>query len=180
MKIEAENAEQPVVSADGELLAFLREERGRNSLWIRWIKTREGPGNSANDQLVAGPNYDAREVAFFADDSMIFSARRDGRFRLHKTVIGSGVIQEMNTPACSARFPAVSPDGLWLAFSCEQGGSWQIQVMNLNTQNQMRLTNSDCNSVSPVWTPDSKDVIYATDCGRGLGLTALAQLHVFR
>jgi hypothetical protein len=92
----------------------------------------------------------------------------------------SALIKEMTVPTCSARYPAISPDGGWLAFSCEERGTWQIHVMNLRTTEQASLTNADCNSISPVWTPDSKNLIYATDCGRGLGLTALARLNVVR
>jgi protease II len=94
----------------------------------------------------------------------------------------SEAVEEMSVPTCSARYPTISPDGKWIAFSCEHGGSWQIQVMNLNTGEQVQLTNADCTSVSSVWTLDSKKLIYATDCGRGrgLGLTALAKLNVLR
>ena len=53
-----------------------------------------------------------------------------------------------------------------LAFSREERVTWRIQVMNLRTAEQAQLTNADCDSVSPVWTPDSKNLIDATDCGR--------------
>ncbi|MGB7642867.1 MAG: hypothetical protein WBL82_16370 [Terriglobales bacterium] len=43
----------------------------------------------------------------------------------------------------------------------------------------LQLTSGDCNSISPAWTADSKRLVYATDCGRGLGLTALVQATVF-
>jgi Tol biopolymer transport system component len=39
------------------------------------------------------------------------------------------------------------------------------------------LTRADCNSTSPAWRPDSKRVVYATDCGRGLRVTALAEIR---
>jgi Tol biopolymer transport system component len=103
-----------------------------------------------------------------------------GRFRLYKANVDSGFIEEMNVPSCSARYPTVSPNGEWIAFSCDQGGTWQLEVMNLNSREQKRLTSEDCNSISPVWSEEAKDLIYATDCGRGLGLTALARLQVFR
>jgi len=92
----------------------------------------------------------------------------------------SGGIKEMPAPGCSARYPAASGDGEWLAFSCEQTGTWQLHAMNLRTRSQTQLTDADCNSVSPAWTSDSKSLIYASDCGRGLGLTALAKLSVVR
>jgi Tol biopolymer transport system component len=48
--------------------------------------------------------------------------------------------------------------------------------MNLATGEEHRLTNSDCNSVTPAWYADSETLVYAMDCGRGLGLTALFRI----
>jgi hypothetical protein len=174
MVVEVEDAEQPIVSLDGKLLAFMREVKGRNSLWVRPV------GDTASgERQIAGPQFDVREAAFFPDHRIIFSARREGRFRLYRVDDPSEqIIEEMGEPDCSARYPAISPDGDWMAFSCQHGSAWQIHTMNLRSRKQVQLTHSDCNSVSPAWTPDSKSLIYATDCGRGLGLTALARLSV--
>jgi glycosyl transferase family 87/WD40 repeat protein len=173
---EAEDAEQPVASPDGRLLAFIREVKGRNSLWIRQISTPVA--GTIGERQIADSLYDVREAAFFPDHRIAFSSRRDGRFRLYEVDPVSEAVKEMSVPTCSARYPAISPDGEWLAFSCGQRGAWQIHVMNLHTREQVQLTKADCNSVTPVWTLDSKNLIYATDCGRGLGLTALAGLTV--
>jgi hypothetical protein len=178
LTIEAENAEQPVVSPDGKLLAFIREERGRGSLWIRQTKATDDKLHVAEEREIADATYDVREMSFASDDRLVFSSRSKGRFVLYM-VAESGVIKEMDAPSCSARYPAISPDGHWMAFSCEHRGTWQIHTMNLQTSEQLQLTNSDCNSISPAWTPNSRTLIYATDCGRGLGLTALAKLDVF-
>lgn len=176
--VEAANAEQPVASPDGNLLAFIREVKGRNSLWIRQISTPVA--GTIGERQIADSLYDVREAAFFPDHRIAFSSRREGRFRLYEVDPVSEVIDEMSVPTCSARYPAISPDGGRLAFSCGQRGAWQIHVMELRTGEQVQLTKGDCNSVSPVWTLDSKSLIYATDCGRGLGLTALARLNVVR
>jgi len=178
--VETENAEQPVVSSDGVLLAFIREVKGKNSLWIRQTGPHLGGERTVEEHQVVGSQYDLREAAFFPDHRIVFSSRREGRFRLYEVTPVSEAIEEMSVPACSARYPAISPDGGWIAFSCEHGGTWQIRAMNLRTREEIQLTNSDCNSVSPVWMLDSKELIYATDCGRGLGFTALARLSLFR
>jgi hypothetical protein len=180
LTVEAEDAEQPIASPDGDLLAFIRQVKGRNSLWIRPILAERAEAAAVRERQVAGSDYDVREAAFFPDHRIVFSSRREGRFRLYEVNPTSEAIQEMSVPTCSARYPAISPDGEWIAFSCEHGGTWQIHVMDLRTREQVQLTNTDCNSGNPVWTLDVKELIYATDCGRGLGLTALARLSVFR
>src|ERR1700722_1370930 len=176
--IETENAEQPVVSSDGELLAFIREVRGRNSLWIG--HTGQVVSGESGEHQIAGPEYDVRDAAFSPDHRMVLSSRRTGRFRLFEVDTASGTIEEMKLPTCSARYPAISPDGGWIAFSCLHGGTWQVHLLNRITGKETQLTNSDCNSISPAWTLDSRELIYATDCGRGLGFTALARLRVVR
>ena len=72
-----------------------------------------------------------------------------------------------------ARFPAVSPDGRWLAYAEEDGGVWQLTVLELATGVRRRLTDADCNAVTPAWQSDSRTLVYASDCGRGVGQTAL-------
>ena len=178
--VEVEDAGEPVLSLDDKILAFLREVHGRNGLWIRRLGANDTTARTVSDRQIASPEYDVREVSFSPDDGIVFSSRHGGRFRLYKASVDSDVIEEMNVPSCSARYPAVSPNGEWMAFSCEQGGTWQLELMNLKSREQIALTNADCNSTGPVWNKDAKDLIYATDCGRGLGLTALARLHVFR
>lgn len=177
---EAENAEDPVVSPDGQMLAFLRAVRGRNSLWIQPITAKpagmDKPEETPAHQL-AGSEYDVRDATFAPDHHLIFSSNRGGRFALY-VATPSGDVQQMAQPACSARYPATSPDGRWLAFSCEQGGNWRLYAMDLQTSQQRQLSVGECNSINPAWTADSKRVIYATDCGRGRGLTALAEVIV--
>ncbi len=174
MPVEVDDAEQPVVSADGAFLVYIREVNGRNSLWIHQLKA------AGTDRQIAGADYDVREAAFFPDHRVVFSSRRDGRFELFVVSLATETAERLDTPDCSARYPSISPDGQWIAFSCEQGGYWQLHAMNLKTKAETQLTNVECNSVSPAWTLDSKSLIYATDCGRGLGLTALSKLNVTR
>lgn len=173
--IDAENAEEPVVSPDGRLLAFLRSGKGRSSLWIREIGDQPGSGV---EREIVGQRYDVHEATFLPDDRVLFSSKQNGRFALY-IATRQGAVAKLKNPSCSARYPAVSPDGNWMAFSCEAGGSAQIHVMQLAGIQEFQLTEGDCNSITPAWTADSKRLVYATDCGRGLGLTALAELNVF-
>ena len=77
-----------------------------------------------------------------------------------------------------SRYPAISPDGQWLAYSAQEDGAWHLQAMKLATSEQHRLTHGDCNAVMPAWTSDSKTIVYATDCGRNIGDTALCRIGI--
>lgn len=175
---EIDDAEQPVVSTTGELLAYIREVRGRGSLWILPVARPEADTQSHSERQLAGPQYDVREAAFSPDSQLIFSSRQPDRYRLYSVSPQSGTATEFTSVNCSARYPAISPDGRWMAFSCEHGGVWQLVVMNRQTNEQHELTGGDCNSITPAWLSDSRNLIYATDCGRALGITALSKLSV--
>jgi len=175
-KTEIENAQQPVVSRDGHMLAFLRAAQGRNSLWTTkgLVVRREG---SAPEKEIAGAEYDVWEAVLFPDGQVVFSSKRSGGFALYRAT-QTGDLEKLTKPSCAARYPAVSPDGKRLAFACEQGTGTQIHVADLDGSKDMQLTAGDCNSTSPAWAADSRSLVYVTDCGRGLGLTALVRVNV--
>ena len=178
--VEATDAEQPAISPTGGLLAFIREVQGRGSLWVRRIGREESQAQPSTERELAGAQYDVHEAAFFPEGAILFSSRQRGGFRLYRVDSYTGSPAQISAVTCSARYPSVSPDGKWMAYSCERAGLWQLLVMNLGTQEQRQLTTSDCNSITPTWVPGSRDLIFATDCGRALGITALSRLTAVR
>jgi hypothetical protein len=68
---------------------------------------------------------------------------------------------------------ALSPDGKWVAFTSDIAGSKQVWLRNVATGGHSPLTGGNCNNSSPAWDLDSQSVVFASDCGRGFGLTAL-------
>jgi Tol biopolymer transport system component len=117
------------------------------------------------------------DFCFFPDNRVVFAGRRSGAPALF--VVGA----EMTPPAPLAvsdrpvRYPAVSPDGRWLAYAEREGGNWQLWGLALDGGERRRLTSADCNSISPAWRADSKRLVYASDCGRAVGVTTLVELQ---
>jgi Tol biopolymer transport system component len=75
------------------------------------------------------------------------------------------------------RYPAISPDGQWLAFSRLDHGAWNLWLTNLRSNLSRRISRVDCDQITPSWQ-DSETLLYATDCGRGLMLTAIARTNI--
>jgi Tol biopolymer transport system component len=166
-----EKAGFPVVSPDGTWLAYLRTSRGRGTIWLRNLSQKAIP-----DRPVTPPDYDVEEMTFLPRGTLIFSASTSN-FSSGLYILGeSGVIHSL--VRAEARFPAVSPDGNWLTYSRLQGGVWNLWIRDLRRGTSRRLTDEDCNHVSPLWEPDSKTLIYASDCGRALWFTALHRRQV--
>jgi glycosyl transferase family 87/WD40 repeat protein len=182
---EIDDAEQPTVSADGQWLAFIRETEGRGSLWVKDLRPPvTGGAPSRAERQVVDFTWNVLDAAFFPDHRIAFVAQPDGRPGLFVVDVETRRVIPLAPEQVRARYPAISPDGEWLAYSREESGNWQLHVVRLSdvaeiaTRDDRRLTSADCNSISPAWLPDSKTVVYATDCGRGLGLTALCKIRV--
>jgi Glycosyltransferase family 87/WD40-like Beta Propeller Repeat len=163
--------EAPVVSADGRWLGFVREERGRGGFWVRAL---DGTGGA--ERRVTPEEFNVLEGSFGRDGAVVFSAMRDGGRPGLFVVGGDGVVRALD--GVEARYPAVSPDGRWLAYSRLQGGNWHLWLRDLESGTSRRLTDADCNNMEPAWTVDSKSVVYASDCGRALWFTMLSRRRV--
>jgi hypothetical protein len=174
-----EEATMPAVSADGRWLAFIREVKGRGSLWVVNLMEEKRQPDRLRAREIAGPSDDIWDLSFGSNDRILYSAQPRGRLELFSadpvSLQAKPVLTRSSAPS---RFPAESPDGKWLAYSREEGGSWHLVLMYLNKGVEIPLTRGYCNSTHPAWTEDSKSIVYATDCGRGLGLTALVRLSV--
>jgi Glycosyltransferase family 87/WD40-like Beta Propeller Repeat len=173
MVVEAENAQKPAVSPDLHWLAFIRESRGRGALWVKSFQ-----GNSGSVERRLSPSgFNVLGAAFAPDDHIVFAARHNRRRpALFTTWPESGGIVARSGPE-PRRYPAFSPDGRWFAFCQLQRGNWQLWVRDRSTHTERQLTDNNCNSVAPAWYPDSKYLVYASDCARGRGLTALCRIQ---
>jgi len=76
-------------------------------------------------------------------------------------------------PQATAEGSVISPDGKWIAFESMQAGPKQIWLRDTESGNTQVASGGDCNSSSPAWEEDSRTLIFASDCGRGLGMPVL-------
>lgn len=178
--IITQDSESPAVSPDGATLAFLREPKGRGRLWIAHMHT--APSGGARTSLdppvrVTSDDYDVRSVSFMRSGALLFLARRNGEFSLYSVQPGSSPALVFG-PREMASF-AVSPDEDGIAFTELIRNRWQLAALDTHSGRVTVLTRTDCNAYTPAWL-NSTTIIYATDCGRGMGLSALAQVEVPR
>lgn len=167
---EIAQAESPVASSDGRWLAFLREDHGRARAWLHEVKN-----SGHEDFAVTPPEFDVMEMSFAPDGALVFSALSESGPRLYIHHTGGRVDA---LPFGEARYPAVSHDGNWLAYSRLEHGIWHLWLREMHGDKEKRLSEAGCNVMEPAWTEDSKTLVYASDCGRALWFTALYRLQV--
>ena len=159
------NPTEPAFSRDGGKFVFVA--RGRLYL------AESGKLSQFTDDPVSNPQ-------FFPDGGrLIFVTGLPG----HRSILSRSLNREDTQTLVSGRDcfqPSVSPDGRLLAFSCSATGARHIWVRDLKSGISRQLTHGFCNNDSPAWFADSGSILFASDCGRGLGLPALYRLKVTR
>ena len=160
---------------NGNKLAFLREIDGRKQLFVRDLAHPQ----ELDQQLTTTTSpWNIEEIAISPGGSIIVSATQDkGESRLYAV---RGVDQLELIPVGEARYPAISPDGRWLAFSSFQSGYWNLSLRDFSTGAVRRLTTAPCNQTEPAWLADSSTLLYSSDCGRALGFTAICRRRFLR
>lgn len=163
--------EQPKLSPDGRWLAFMREQNGRTSVWLSETQS------PATAQLIINGAPNILDISVTSEGDLVASAGPPSGAHLIIVRRTTGVMEPLSGIAGPARYPAISPDGKRLVFSRRQWGSWHLVVRELATGVEQQLTHAACNATLPSWE-DSHTLLYATDCGRGLGLSALARVDL--
>ena len=168
-RAEIPKAESPVASPDGRWLAYLREDHGRGQVWEKSLEHPEMP-----DRPATPVGMNVLEMSFLGG-GVVFSADVGGRVGLF-AADERGVVRSLGGE--EARYPAVSPDGRWLAYSRLEGGSWKLWLRALQGIEPKRITEADCNATEPAWEADSKTLVYASDCGRAQWFSVICRRRV--
>jgi hypothetical protein len=165
-----ENAEQPIVSPNGHWLAYQHEDHGHATLWLKALDS------SQPDVPITPPDLDVLEASFAPEGAIIFSAfDRMGMARLFERSVDGRIAQLLND---EARYPAISPDGKWLVYSQLRHGSWNLRLRDRGTGRTLPVTDDSCNAIQAAWEPNSHTILFASDCGRAIGLTALYRRQI--
>ena len=167
-----QDAESPAISPDSNSIAFIRERKGRGSLWIAHL---EAPTPTPPTQLL-DDSYDVRNISFRRSGEILFTAKINGRQSLFSLTPGNPP-HPLYAPDEDIASFALSPDERLIAFTSLRHNRWQLSYLDTATHQETLLTFSDCNAYAPAWS-GPRTILYATDCGRGLGLTALSSVDI--
>ena len=161
--------QEPALSPNGKWLAFIREEQGRGTVWMLATDSKDA------SQTVLPSTYQPLDVTVTDDGDVIAAAGAVSDPHLLLVKRGTRDVAALPAFPHPARYPSISPDGKRLAFSWRDRGSWHLVVRVLATGYEHQLTHASCNAISPSWA-NAQTLLYATDCGRGVGLSAIARV----
>lgn len=166
------DAREPMLSSDRRDVAFLRDHHGRGQLMLRH-SFRTG---QTGETVLTPSGFNVYETSFCSEKLYAFSATEaQGTPTIYLT---NATHTDAPLKLGESRYPAISPNGNWMAYSHLDRGVWNLWLRNQQTGAVRRIADVPCNQIQPSWEPDSKTLLYAVDCGRGLWLTALARRRV--
>jgi hypothetical protein len=160
----------PTITRDG----LFYQAIGGESYVLRWLHSNEA-------ENLTFPGEPFHPVAMSPDGPVYFELvanRRSTFFQFdsrNRSTTPISLSENIRAPDSM-----VSPDGRWVATESSRSGLHQILLENLATGAQRLLTPSHCDSRSPAWELDSKALIFASDCGKGIGLSVLYRAEITR
>lgn len=89
-----------------------------------------------------------------------------------------GVAPAILIPTAPSEGSVVSPDGKWMAFESTEAGPKQIWLRDMMSGKLHLVAGGNCNSSAPAWEEDSHTLIFASDCGRGVGMPVLYRANL--
>ena len=171
-RVVINDAREPMLSADGQSLAFVRDDHGRGRLMMRTAFQ----SRATNEVALAPSSLNVYEASFLSEKEYAFAAV-EGQ---HSPQIFLTDAAHSNTPLAlgESRYPALSPDGHWMAYSHFEDGAWNLWIRDEQTGMTRRIADEPCNQIQSSWENDSKTLLYSTDCGRSLWFTAVSRRRV--
>jgi hypothetical protein len=171
-RVVINNARDPILSADHRSMAFVRDDHGRGELMVR----RDFQSVTASESALTPPSLNVYEASLLSEEEYAFSAADGSHWP--QIYLSDAGHRNMPLGLGESRYPALSPDGHWLAYSHLEDGAWNLWLRDERTGATRRVADLPCNQIQPAWEDDSKTLLYGTDCGRSLWLTAVARRRV--
>jgi hypothetical protein len=173
-RVLIDDAREPIFSADGQSVAFIRDDHGRGRLMMQSAFS----SGTSHDVDLTPARLNVYEASFRSEREYAFSAVEDG----HPPQIYLTDRTHANAPLSlgESRYPALSLDGAWLAYSHLDHGVWNLWLRDQRSGVTRRIADIPCNQIQPAWEDDSKTLLYGSDCGRSLWFTAISRRRVVR
>jgi len=155
--------ESPVWAPDGRTIAYTSTPvAGVGSASI--VLSRNADGTGAVEQLADSPGQ-AFTRSFLPDASGLFVYGAEGGSGRGDDIgvvllNGDGVVAPLLSTPFEESYPAVSPDGQWLAYVSNESGAEQIYVRPYPDINAGRWQVSTDGGTQPVWAHDGSELFY--------------------
>ncbi|MBL8164537.1 MAG: serine/threonine-protein kinase [Anaerolineae bacterium] len=151
----------PAVSPDGRLIAFQSNRDGDFDIYVMDIdgkNLKQLTDNTVLDRIASwSPNG---EWLVFSSDT-----RNDETYDLYQMRADGSELHPIFSNGARNSHPRYSPDGRYIVFTtgtADDGATWEIGRLDLQTDDFIQLTNNSSKDWSPSYSPDGSTIIYLT------------------
>jgi TolB protein len=164
-------AQHPAWSPDGKWIVYASAKSRDMELY------RVSADGGRPERLTDSPGRDWHP-AWLSDEQIVFATERDGVEQLAVLHLADGSVTLLQGLPVPASWPAVSPDGTWLAFSAAPQGDWDLYRVNLDggqavPDTLLILTQSAGAEIAPAWHPSGQGLVFAASRSGSLNLYAI-------
>lgn len=106
--------------------------------------------------------------------SIVFHSKRDGNFEIYSMNSDGGDEVRLTTSAGDDMWPALSPNGEYLAFSSMRTGNREIFVVALRTGTAVNVSNNSGDDDWPRWSHNGRDLVFHTNRNGNYDIYAMA------
>jgi hypothetical protein len=167
------DAESPALSPDGSSLVFLRENRGKGRAW--GVQLDENGQPLTIPAPISPPEMNVWAVQFSDSNGIVLSAAENGR--VHLFAMRNGALQRLSTDGDSVEGLATHEGNSVVVRERRNDGTWRLYRSDSTGEGEKQLTFGDCNAYDPAWLGKNR-LVYISDCGRGKGMGALAEIDM--
>jgi eukaryotic-like serine/threonine-protein kinase len=154
----------PIWSPDGKQLAYAGIH---NSQWAVFAKNADGSGSET--QVVENAAYVKGPWSWASDGKLLFWDKNELWYVPMPGTQPKPVFQESST----IRNAQFSPDGRWLAYSSNEGGSFEVFVSSFpHTESKWQVSREG--GSEPRWRRDGKELFYLSADGKVISVPVKA------
>jgi Tol biopolymer transport system component len=146
-----------VWTADGRGLIYHRTSKDGKSSIVRQ------PVGGGAQQVIISPEAPLYPEESLPDGSLL-AISRSGK-NVVRIPASGGTPETIFQTDFESDEPHVSPDGRWIAYTCNESGQWEIYVAAFPSFGNRRQA-SNAGGIAPVWRTDGKELFYLTPLGK--------------
>jgi serine/threonine-protein kinase len=147
---------KPAWSPDARTVTFLSDRAGDLAIWSRRVD-RPDTATLVLDAPTPISDFtrtkDGEWLVYVVNGDMF--ARREGTDRS----------QQLTSSPAAESFPALSPDGRWLAYTSDESGRREVYVASFPTPTSARRVVSVEGGSAPAWARSGREIFYETADG---------------
>ena len=147
----------PSYSRDGRAILFNSTQSGGSDIY------EVDRATGALRQVTTDPRYEAHASYIDGGRRIVFHRQTEGdNYDIIVRDLKTGAERAVGATALEEAYPAVSPDGRWIAFSAvpAPGKQPNLYVMRRNGSGRVRLTDGTAKDAYASWAPNGRDLYF--------------------